>query len=199
MSFERTSAVSRSIRITPPRLDPSLEPTMPTRELTVETIFFEPSEWVPNHPHLPVLVYRNAIYADGEMAPKFEQRFREHGWQGLWRNGVYDYQHYHTGAHEVLGIAGGRARLLIGGQDGAELSVVAGDCLVLPAGTGHRRIDASRDFLVVGGYPPGQHADIQTGPANAEQLERIAGLPLPVFDPVEGADGALMRLWSRRV
>lgn len=172
---------------------------MPTRELTVETIFFEPSDWVPNHPHLPVLIYRNAIPADGEMAPKFEQRFREHRWQGLWRNGVFDYQHYHTGAHEVLGIAGGRARLLIGGPDGAELSVVAGDCLVLPAGTGHWRIDASRDFLVVGGYPPGQHADIQTGPANAEQLERIAGLPLPVFDPVEGADGALMRLWSRRV
>ncbi len=199
MSFERTSAVSRSIRITPPRLDPSLEPTMPTRELTVETIFFEPSDWVPNHPYLPVLVYRSAIPSDGEMAPKFEQRFREHGWQGLWRNGVFDYQHYHTGAHEVLGIAGGRARLLIGGPDGAELSVVAGDCLVLPAGTGHRRIDASRDFLVVGGYPPGQHADIQAGPANAEQLERIAGLPLPVVDPVEGADGALMRLWSRRV
>lgn len=199
MSFERMSAVSRSIRITPPRLDPSLEPTMPTRELTIETTFFEPSGWVPNHPHLPILVYRNAIPAEDEMAPKFEQRFRENGWQGLWRNGVFDYQHYHAGAHEVLGIAGGWARLLIGGPDGAELSMVAGDCLVLPAGTGHRRLDASRDFLVVGGYPPGQHADIQTGPASAVQLETIAGLPLPISDPIEGADGALVRFWSRRV
>jgi len=199
MSFERISAVSRSIKITLPRLDPSFDPIMPTFEMTVETIFFEPSEWVPNHPDLPVLVYRNAIPAEGEMAPKFEARFRENGWQGLWRNGIFDYQHYHTGAHEVLGIAGGRARLLIGGPDGAELSVMAGDCLVLPAGTGHRCLDASRDFLVVGAYPPGQHADIETGPANAEQLAKISGLPLPVSDPVEGAEGALVRFWSRRI
>jgi len=203
MSFARISAVNRSIKITPPRLDPvldaSLDPTMPTRELTIETILFEPSDWVPNHPELPMLIYRNAIPAAGEMAPKFEQCFHENGWQGLWRNGVFDYQHYHTGAHEVLGIAGGRARLLIGGPDGVELSVIAGDCLVLPAGTGHKRIDASRDFLVIGGYPPGQHADIQTGPASEAQLATIATLPLPAFDPIEGTDGALMRLWPRRV
>jgi uncharacterized protein YjlB len=153
---------------------------------------------VPNHPNLPVLVYRSAILAEGEMAPKFEQRFRENGWEGIWRDGVFDYQHYHTGAHEVLGIAGGRARLLIGGPHGAELSVVAGDCLVLPAGTGHRRIDAGRDFLVVGAYPPGQHADIQTGPASEAQLATIAGLPLPSTDPIDGYEGALLRFWSRR-
>lgn len=194
MSFARISAVNRSIKITPPSLDAMTS----TADFTFEPIFFEPSDWVPNNPGLPVLVCRQAIAAEGEMAPKFESRFSENGWEGIWRNGVFDYQHYHTGAHEVLGIAGGRARLLIGGPDGTELSVHAGDCLVLPAGTGHMRIDASRDFLVIGAYPPGQEADIQTGPASEAQLARIADLPLPKTDPLGGAAGALLRAWSRR-
>lgn len=194
MSFARISAVNRSIKITPPSLD-AMDSTADT---TLETIVFEPSAWVPNNPELPVLVYRNVIPAEGEMAPKFESRFRENGWEGIWRNGVFDYQHYHTGAHEVLGIAGGRARLLIGGPDGTELSVHTGDCLILPAGTGHMRIDASRDFLVVGAYPSGQKADIQTGPASEAQLARIANLPLPKTDPVGGAAGALLRAWPPR-
>lgn len=194
MSFARISAVNRSIKITPPSLDNMTS----AADVTIETILFEFSDWVPNNPDLPVLIYRNAILAEGDMAPKFEDRFHANGWQGIWRDGVFDYQHYHTGAHEVLGIAGGRARLLIGGPGGAELSVHAGDCLILPAGTGHRRIDASRDFLVVGAYPPGQDADIQTGPANQAQLDTIASLPLPKTDPVEGADGTLLRAWSRR-
>lgn len=171
---------------------------MPTTAMTVETIFFASSDWVPNHPDLPVLIYRNAIPAENETASFFEGRFMENGWQGAWRDGVFDYQHYHTGAHEVLGIASGRARLLIGGPDGAELSVNAGDCLILPAGTGHKRIDASRDFLVVGAYPPGQEPDIQTGPADQAQLEKIANLPVPATDPLEGGDGSLRRFWSRR-
>ncbi len=185
--------MNRSIKITPP----SLDPLAPVAETTIETLFFKPSDWVPNHPCLPVLLYRNAVPAESEAAQKFEACFRDHGWQGTWRNGIFDYQHYHTGAHEVLGIADGRARLLIGGPDGAELGVHAGDCLVLPAGTGHMRLDASRDFLVVGAYPPGQHADIRTGPADDEQIARIANLSIPATDPLQGEDGALVRQWRR--
>ena len=98
----------------------------------------------------------------------------------------------------MLGIAAGRARLLIGGPSGREISVNAGDCLVLPAGTGHKRIDASRDFLVVGAYPPAQEPDIQTGAASEEQLRRIASVPLPPADPLEGAEGSLARFWRSR-
>lgn len=161
-----------------------------------ETLFFSPSEWVPNHPFLPVLAYRDIFHGrESDPARAFERIFRDALWQGLWRNGVFPYQHYHVGAHEVLGIAEGRAELLIGGPAGMILDVCSGDCLVLPAGTGHKRLSASADFLVVGGYPPGQHADIQTAAATPGELETIASLPIPTSDPVHGANGPLVSLW----
>lgn len=161
-----------------------------------ETLFLPPSEWVPNHPFLPVLVYRD-VFDGGEKDPAraFEQLFHDAGWQGLWRNGVFSYQHYHVGAHEVLGIAAGKAELLIGGPGGKNLDVRSGDCLVLPAGTGHMRISASGDFLVVGGYPPGQHADIETAAATPGELQVIATLPIPKSDPLYGTGGPLVSLW----
>lgn len=161
-----------------------------------EILFLPASEWVPNHPFLPVLLYRNVL-APGQKdaAATFERQFAEAGWQGLWRNGVFSYQHYHVGAHEVLGIAKGTAELLIGGPAGANLDVAAGDCLVLPAGTGHRRTFASDDFLVVGGYPPGQHADIQTEEATPGQLKIITTLPIPGSDPLYGSAGPLVAIW----
>ena len=162
-----------------------------------ETMQFQPSEWVPNHPRLPVLIYRRALSgAESEAAAEFERRFAGAGWRGLWRNGVFSYQHYHIGAHEVLGVAGGEARLLIGGPEGAVLEVSAGDCLVLPAGTGHMNLGSSDRFLVVGGYPPGQTADIQTKAAGRNDLETIANLPLPLTDPLHGSGGPLTRLWK---
>jgi uncharacterized protein YjlB len=161
-----------------------------------ETLHFPASEWVPNHPFLPVLVYRQIFeLRERDRAHVFERLFSDSGWQGLWRNGIFAYQHYHVGAHEVMGIAEGKAELLIGGPGGTSLDVSAGDCLVLPAGTGHRRISASADFLVIGGYPPGQHADIETAAATPGELKIIASLPIPKNDPLYGAAGPLVSLW----
>lgn len=165
--------------------------------MSVESVLFERSDWVPNNPVLPVLIYSSAVLPDGDAAETFETLFRRNRWQGLWRDGVFPYQHYHSHAHEVLGIAGGEARLLIGGPAGRELTVRAGDCLVLPAGTGHMRLSASSDFLVVGGYPPGQEADIRIDDAGEEGRAAIAAVALPQSDPVEGRDGTLVRLWRR--
>ena len=161
-----------------------------------ETLHFPASEWVPNHPFLPVLVYRQIFeLRERDRAHAFERLFSDSGWQGLWRNGIFAYQHYHVGAHEVMGIAEGKAELLIGGPGGTSLDVTAGDCRVLPAGTGHRRISASADFLVIGGYPPGQHADIETAAATPGELRIIASLPIPKNDPLYGAAGPLVSLW----
>ena len=69
--------------------------------------------------------------------------------------------------------------------------------LVLPAGTGHRRIDSSADLLVAGAYPRGQHWDLRRGdPAEHDEvLANIAAVALPDTDPVLGADGPLIELW----
>lgn len=66
------------------------------------------------------------------------------------------------------------------------MDVSAGNALVLPAGTGHRRIHSTEDFLVVGAYPAGQEWDICCTAPSPEAHERIRTLPYPGRDPVMG-------------
>ncbi|MEA2936013.1 MAG: hypothetical protein QOD74_2659, partial [Variibacter sp.] len=115
-----------------------------------------------------------------------------------WRNGIYDYLHYHSMVHEVLGIARGSARVRFGGDQGNDLAVKAGDAVVLPAGTGHQRLEQSRDFLVVGAYPPEGEYDECRGRAeeHARAVERIAKAQAPETDPLFGQKGPLLALWT---
>ncbi len=152
---------------------------------------------VPNNP-MPFLVYKDAIdVANAHPEKTIEGLFGANGWGQMWRNGVYDYLHYHATVHEALGLARGHARVRFGGDRGQEFEISAGDVAILPAGTGHQCLSASADFCVVGAYPPGpaMHITRPTPENHAKALKTIPQVKLPQTDPVRGEDGPLRRLW----
>jgi len=123
-----------------------------SEELQPLTFDFVDDGLVPNS-KMPFLVYKRAIGIDNAYPEQtIEKLFRANGWGAMWRNGVYDYLHYHSTVHEVLGVARGNAVVRFGGDNGMELAIAAGDVAILPAGTGHQCLSASRDFSVVGAY-----------------------------------------------
>ena len=167
--------------------------------LKTDTYLFKDSGLIPNSA-LPLIVRQGAVTPGGsDPAKTFEETFRRNGWTNSWRNGIFDYHHYQSTAHEVLGIVSGSASVRFGGESGDVVALSAGDVVVVPAGVGHALIRGSDDLLVVGAYADGRDWDtIRDDPqAIAEARRRIAQVPLPASDPVDGPNGPLTRLWTR--
>ncbi|MBV8896865.1 MAG: cupin [Acidobacteriaceae bacterium] len=161
-------------------------------------IRFKDDGLIPNHPKWPFILYRGCVRLDEAYDPAaiMEDVFEANGWADSWRNGIYDYVHYHSRIHEVLGIARGTGRVRFGGNKGRIVSMKAGDVAVLPAGTGHQCLEASADFLVIGAYPPtGTYDECTELEDRARALKTIPKTARPRKDPVYGANGPLLKEW----
>jgi uncharacterized protein YjlB len=164
----------------------------------VETLILKDDGVTPNNPTLSLVVYRGVLNLDGDPASRCEAMFARNGWPDAWRNGIYAHHHYHSTAHEVLGIAAGSARVRLGGEKGQTVELRAGDVVVIPAGVAHKREAASSDLLVIGAYPQGQRPDICRAEIGSRDkaIPNIAAVPLPAADPVTGTAAPLLEYWG---
>ncbi|MDQ0326678.1 uncharacterized protein YjlB [Rhodopseudomonas julia] len=165
--------------------------------VAVESYDFEPSSGIPNS-KLPTLIYRGGLDEPVRMAGAADTILTRNMWQGVWVWSIYPFWHFHTKGHEVLACVCGSARVGLGGDDGIETDLNAGDVVVIPAGVGHRRLSATEDFSVVGAYPKGQEGDI-TKPEEIdfeEARKKAASVPLPDTDPIYGREGPLFEYWK---
>jgi uncharacterized protein YjlB len=153
----------------------------------------------PNNARLPLIILANAFSpTEADLAATIEACFEHHGWPPAWRNGLFGYHHYHSSAHEALGVYAGWVNAQFGGPQGVKATARAGDVIVIPAGVAHKNLDQSNDFMVVGAYPRGQRWDMNTGRKGERPRAdaRIRKVPLPNADPVLGRKGAVTHLWQ---
>lgn len=156
-----------------------------------ELLFLRADRPFPNNP-LPVRLYRGAVRGE-HLASQIESLFTSNGWTGTWRNGIFDYHHFHATSHEVLGCARGSVDVLLGGPNGETVTLCAGDIALLPAGTAHRNMGHSDDYQIIGAYPTSPSGgsaapDMEYGDDAHYQcvVALIANVPLPERDPATG-------------
>jgi uncharacterized protein YjlB len=170
----------------------------PPDVIEVSATLIEDDGTFPNNGRYSLIVYRDVfLSADLCLPENIETLFDSNHWPSAWRNGVYPFHHYHSNAHEALGVYEGNATIQLGGASGIKAEVGAGDIILIPAGVAHKRLDSSGGFALVGAYPEGQHPDMRYGKDEERQevLENIAGVPMPAADPVFGKTGGIRELW----
>ncbi|MDQ0246983.1 uncharacterized protein YjlB [Bacillus fengqiuensis] len=167
-----------------------------TLQSQVKSFFLKDDGEIPNNPEFPVIVYEGIFNHNPN---EIEAVFNRHHWSGSWTGGVFDYHHYHSNAHEVLGVKSGNAIILVGGEEGKRIELKVGDVVVLPAGTGHKRVESSEDFEVVGAYPEGSRYNMRKRDPGirAQALAEIRSVPVPETDPVYGEEGPLLQKWRK--
>lgn len=158
------------------------------------------NNYFPNSP-LPVLIYRHVFELPSQAqkaAELMQQIFRSNNWSNSWKNGIYDYHHYHSNTHECIGVASGFATVILGGPGGKRLKLSQGDLLILPGGVAHKCIACSTNFLCVGAYPGGKDYDINTGSPEEykKALTRLRNISIPRYDPVYGKESLIKEYWK---
>ena len=151
---------------------------------------------IPNHPRWPLLVYPAAVPIASPEG--FEELFTRNRWPAAWRDGIFPFHHYHSNSHEALGIYEGEVTVQFGGERGVAVTARPGDVIVLPAGTGHKKLSSRGALGVVGAYPEGSNPDTCMPPfaRSRSNARNVAQVSLPSSDPVYGPVGPLFTYWT---
>ncbi|MFC2087358.1 cupin domain-containing protein [Bacteroidota bacterium] len=172
---------------------------MDTSEHIISTVFNDEGIF-PNN-HLPVIIYKNTVsLSESSPAHSIQQVFQKNEWGNSWINGLYSMHHYHSTAHEAIGISSGQITVMLGGPvNGKEFNLKKGDVVIIPAGVSHKNVKSSVDFRCVGAYPKGQTWDMNyRKPGEREKaMEKLKNVELPLTDPVFGTNGQLTKLWNK--
>ncbi|HTF03342.1 MAG TPA: cupin domain-containing protein [Bacteroidia bacterium] len=167
-------------------------------EYFVNSYFRHDDGIFPNNSSLPVLHYKSIVRVPAFFAARsFRKHFAANGWTNSWKGTIYDYHHYHSVTHEVLGCYSGSGEIRIGGEEGPVIIFEAGDVLVIPAGVAHKKVHDSK-LRCIGAYPEGRSFDMQRGEAGERPAadNNIQSVPMPRKDPVFGCDGDLIFHWK---
>ncbi len=127
-------------------------------------------------PDFPLLIYKS-VFEDGVDIPAI---LNSNGWSGEWLGSVHPFHHYHSNTHEVLAVKEGHATLQLGGEQGEVVEAEKGDLIILPAGYGHKKLEASEDYANYGAYPGGVSFDMCYGKPE-ERPEPVFSQNSPLF------------------
>lgn len=116
--------------------------TMTKNQTKTEALILEDKGSIPNS-LFPLLIYRNAFSKRGNNGAEWlENIFASNQWNNSWRWRIYDFHHYHSNTHEVLGVFKDSAMLLMGGEGGKIFTVNTGEIIIIPAGVGHKCLES---------------------------------------------------------
>jgi uncharacterized protein YjlB len=171
---------------------------MESQTANIEQIVLQDDGIFPNS-HLPALLYKGALDIP-ILFPGTHVRhlFERNDWSNSWDAGIFEYHHYHSISHEVLGFYRGQAKMQLGGPKGPKIFVEKGDVLVIPAGVTHKNLGPENSVGVIGAYPDGRHYDMNYGKPGERPGtdENIRNVLVPESDPVLGINGGLTKIWK---
>ena len=161
------------------------------------TFVFDDDGLVPNN-ILPLVIYKRAIeLAGGDPARAIDELFRANGWDQRWRDGIFDYQHYHaTCTRRSASRAATRwcCSAASTARRSSSTPATSRSCPPAPA------TSASSPAMISAWSAPTRPAKPWRSLARPRRTYRRAmeTIPLvlpPPSDPVFGQDGPLLRLW----
>ena len=163
-------------------------------------IFYFKDDGITPNSHLPVLIYRGLFDPAYESCEEWlEEQFTLNGWSRTCHKPLFDFYHYHSNTHEVLGVCDGACYIQLADKNGVKTEITKGDVVLIPAGVGHFCVEHSKDFAVVAGYPDNVIPDVlRPSPENREKaLEKMNEITLPEFDPIlHDEEGGVQKFWS---